>query len=341
MTALSSLYGRLTQLRRAWYGRHPDRRRRLSRPVISIGNLVVGGSGKTPTVAALARLLLEAGERPAILTRGYGRRHHADGAVVVSDGERVLEPALRSGDEPQMLARALPGVVVIVSGDRYVAGRLAERRFGSTLHLLDDGFQHLALARDVDVLLVAREDLDERVLPAGRLREPLAAAGAADAILASGTVEDMSHVAARLDPPHLFQLVPGYGEPRRVVPFGETLAAPGRRAIAVAGIARPRRFFAALRALGWDVAQEIAFRDHHWFTARDIARIERSARDAGADVVLTTEKDAVRLADLPPSLAPMVGYLPMHVDVEPRDAFETWLLARVARARDRRVGEAA
>lgn len=341
MSPLSSLYGRLTQFRRAWYGRHPDRQRRLSRPVISVGNLVVGGSGKTPTVAALARLLCAAGERPAILTRGYSRRHYADGAVVVSDGQQVLEPTTSSGDEPQMLARALPGVIVIVSADRYVAGRLAERRFGSTVHLLDDGFQHLQLARDVDLLLVSPEDLDERVLPMGRLREPLAAATAADAIVASGTAEEVSGAGARLHARHLFQLVRRYGEPRLVVPFGGPLTTASRRAIGVAGIARPRRFFTALRALGWDVAHEIVFRDHHWFTRGDIARIAQAARDAGADVVLTTEKDAMRLAEVPRSFTAALAYLPMQVDIEPQEPFAAWLRARLAEVRDRRTGEAA
>src|SRR5687768_14277849 len=162
--------------RRAWYARHPEARRRLSSPVISVGNLAVGGSGKTPVVAMLARWLVSRGERPAILTRGYGRRHAADGVLVVSDRDRVIEPVARSGDEPQMLARALAGVPVLVSSNRYLAGRLAEGRFDCTVHLLDDGFQHFALERDVDLLLVSRDDLDDTVLPGGRLREPLEAA---------------------------------------------------------------------------------------------------------------------------------------------------------------------
>ena len=108
MSPLRALYGGVAQLRRAWYERVPSRARSLSQPVISVGNLVVGGSGKTPVVAALARLLLQQGERPAILSRGYGRRSREDGALVISNRERVLEPVERSGDEPQMLARALP-----------------------------------------------------------------------------------------------------------------------------------------------------------------------------------------------------------------------------------------
>ena len=178
---LGGIYGRVTEARRAWYGRRADRRRRLHHPVISVGNLASGGSGKTPVVAALARMLRERGESPAILTRGYGRRHQVDGVLVVSDGARALEPVTRSGDEPQLLARTLTGVPVLVASDRYLAGSFAERHFGTTVSLLDDGFQHVQLERDIDLLLVSPADLDDRVLPSGRLREPLDAARFADA----------------------------------------------------------------------------------------------------------------------------------------------------------------
>jgi tetraacyldisaccharide 4'-kinase len=326
-------------LPRAWYERHPDRRR-LSRPVISVGNLVMGGSGKTPIVAALAQLLLEEGERPAIRSRGYGRRHEGDGVVVVSNGAQVLVDAARSGDEPQMLARALPGVAVLVSADRYLAGTLAERRFGCTVHLLDDGFQHVQLARTVDLLAVSREDLQERVLPAGRLREPLDAAAGADAVLVAGDDEDARTVGAALHPPAVFRVVPRYQEPRLVQPFGAPVQMNGhRRAVAVAAIARPERFFAALRAQGWDIAREITFRDHHWFTAKDLKKIAGAQEETGASLVITTEKDAMRLMTvvgrgLTPRQAgregPPYAYLPMQVTIEPADLFAAWLRERLA-----------
>ena len=125
MSVLSASYGRLARLRRSWYERHPQAQRILERPVISVGNLSVGGSGKTPVVATLARLLMAMGHRPAILSRGYARRRNVDGVVVVSDREGVLEPVENSGDEPQMLARELPGVPFLVCPDRHLAGRLA------------------------------------------------------------------------------------------------------------------------------------------------------------------------------------------------------------------------
>lgn len=329
------MYGRVAEFRRAWYGRHPHAVRSLARPVISVGNLVVGGSGKTPVVAALARLLQSNGERPAILSRGYGRRRSAEGALAVSDGVRVLEPTERSGDEPQMLARALPGIPVVVGSDRHLAGTLAERRFGCTVHLLDDGFQHLQLARDVNLLLVSRADLEERVLPSGRLREKLDASAAADGLLVSGSEDDASTVGRALGKELVFRVVPRYGLPRLVHPYGASVPPGGCRAVAFAGIARPARFFDALKDEGWDLVRELAFRDHHWFTERDLRMVAAAAESTGADIVLTTEKDAVRLDG---RAARAWAYLPMEVTIEPAGAFEAWLEGRIERARTFKPG---
>ena len=362
MRLLSGLYGRAARFRRAWYGRHPYRTRQLAQPVISVGNLVVGGSGKTPLVSALARLLIAAGERPAILTRGYGRRRIADGVVVVSDGHEVLVPARQSGDEPQMLARGLPGVPVLVSPDRYLAGCLAERTFGCSVHLLDDGFQHVQLARDIDLLVIATDDLDERLLPWGTLREPLEAAAAADALLVSGTEEDAESVATRLGIRPVFRVTPHYEPPRLVRSYGAA-SEGGRRVVAVAGIARPERFFAALGAEGWDVARKIVFRDHHWFSRRDLAMIQQAAVDTKADLVVMTEKDAMRLdevsvassvassvvangvangvASVGEGVGENVGedsvpwaFLPQQVGIESSTSFAAWIHERLGTARD-------
>ena len=333
MNLLSAAYGRATTLRRAWYGRATHRSRRLGQPVISVGNLVVGGSGKTPLVATLAKRLLAAGERPAILSRGYGRRDAADGIVVVNDGERVLATPSQSGDEPYMLASMLPGVPVLSSPDRYLSGCLAERHFGCTVHLLDDGFQHVQLARDIDLLLISIEDLDERLLPFGRLREPLSAGRFADAVLVAGSDEQVQAVAARLGVQTAFRVATRH-----------LVEAPpaGQKVIAVAGIARPERFFAALRSLGWDVAREMVFRDHHWFTSKDIAAIECAAAAEGADVIMTTQKDAVRLVagrkgPAPRGVDPPTKWavLPIQASVEPADRFASWLSDRLSAARRR------
>ena len=323
---LSGAYGRVTLLRRAWYAR-PGRRRRLNHRVISVGNLSMGGSGKTPVVAALARLLRDRGERPVILTRGYGRRDSAEGVLVVSDGQRVREPVTRSGDEPQLLARHLSGVPVLVSADRYLAGLFAEKYFDVTVSILDDGFQHMQLQRDVDLLLLSPADLDDRVLPSGRLREPLSSARFADAVLVPGEEEDVARVTSALAHHNVFQLVNHYGQLRRVQkdpPYavGRVLSDPAARIVAFAGIARPERFFNALRALGYDVARELTFRDHHWYTSTDIERIQAAARETNATLIVTTEKDAVRCTM-------DVAVLPITVTVEPPAPFDEWLTARL------------
>jgi tetraacyldisaccharide 4'-kinase len=338
LSVLSASYGQLTRLRRSWYERHPQAQRTLDCPVISVGNLSVGGSGKTPVVATLARLLVEMGRRPAILSRGYARRRAIDGVVVVSDGARVLEPVEHSGDEPQMLARALPGVPVLVCFDRHLAGRLAERKFGCNVALLDDGFQHLPLGREVDLLVMPAADLDDAVLPSGRLREPLDCASSADCILVPGSPEDAARVAAAFDRMPVFHVSHHYERLRRTdgastdaplrfrsgEPLDSPETAPGTRVVAVAGIARPARFFDALRAQGYVVVRELSFPDHHWYTKNDFEKVSEAVRAAGADLVATTEKDAVRL----PRRVPWT-VLPMTAAIEPADRFARWLEDRL------------
>lgn len=334
MSLLSAAYAHVAGLRRRAYERRPERRRRLQSPVISIGNLTLGGSGKTPLVEAIARLLADAGERPAIVSRGYGRRPSTDGALVISDRERlIVGDARRSGDEPQMLARRLPGVPVLVATDRYLGGRLAETQLGATCILLDDGFQHFQLARDIDLVIVSPADLDDRVVPAGRLREPIATAARADAIIVPGDADAMERVRAATGAPRAFRMTAMLEDLRAVSPYAGAAPAPGSRAIvAVAGIARPARFVDALASAGWDVRRQVTYRDHHWFTAADVARAEAVAREAGAALILTTEKDAVRLEPLVAKSSVPWAYAPMRVTVEPEGTFRQWLLERLGGA---------
>lgn len=329
MIVISSLYGRATALRRSWYARDRRRSRRLGQPVISVGNLALGGSGKTPVVATLARMLVAAGERPSILSRGYRRPDASREAVIVSNGHAVLAGARQSGDEPFMLARALPGAAIIVSSNRFEAGTLAETRLGCTVHLLDDGFQHVQLARDVNLLVGARRDLDDRVVPSGTLREPLAAAGAADAVLVDGSDEDLQAVKFGFGVSTAFR-VTWRVHPARAID-GDAL--PRQRVLAVAGIARPERFFAALRGQGWEIARQIVFADHHWFSGRDVQTIEQAARDEGAAVVMTTEKDAARLEELA-GRSLTWAVLPVEAVID--DSFAPWLAGRLAAARRQR-----
>jgi len=310
------------------YARNPSLQRHLSRPVISVGNIRAGGRGKTPIVESIARLLTSHGERPAILTRGYARRVKTSGVTVVSDGSAVLDDVDRTGDEPLMLARHLRGVPVLVGANRYASGCLAERRYGATVHLLDDGFQHLKLARNVNLLAIGEDDLDARVIPAGLLREPLQAASAADALLADGPDERVMQFGRRLGIDSVFHVTRSLDSAKWMAGGDSKPVPKGAKAFAVAAIAQPQRFFKDLAADGWTISGQLAYRDHHWFSAADIDRIASDARSAGAEVILTTEKDAVRLEKLDRKGLPF-AFVPLTATIEPRGAFAMWLFNRL------------
>jgi tetraacyldisaccharide 4'-kinase len=322
---LDLLYGAAVGARRRWYERHPEARRHLKQPVISIGNLSVGGTGKTPLVSLVAEWLLARGERPAILSRGYGRSVRDVGAIVVCDGERLVADLDRAGDEPLMLARARPRAIVVASEDRHLAGVLAERRLGATVHILDDGFQHLSLARDIDVLVTSAGEIPGgRVLPFGRLREAAGAAARAHVVVVVGADED----AARGEAWSLG--VSQWVAARRVVEKPGTTSV----VLAVAGIGDPDQFFATLRDAGWNVARTLSYSDHHRYNARDISAIADAARSAGAELVVTTEKDAVRLDTLG-TLPFTRRAVPMTLELSPKETLFETIDAALSRAREK------
>ena len=318
---LSTLYAAALRRRREYYAARPHIRRRLRRPVISVGNLAMGGRGKTPVVASVARMLMEMGERPAVLSRGYARRRAEDGVVVVRDARDIRADLDRAGDEPLMLARQLAGAVVMASADRYLAGCLAERHFDATVHVLDDGLQHLQLDRDVEIVIVAREDVERpRTIPSGRLREPLDTLIVADAVLTAD--DDVTIDAA-----------PGLDIPTFRLRRSLDATPPAEPVFAAAGIAGPTRFLNDLRAAGWRVAGMMTFRDHHPYSRRDVSRMVAAARTSGAASIVTTEKDLVRLLRYRPFAMP-VASVPLTMEAEPREAFRRWLAGSVAAARD-------
>ena len=289
LAPLGSAFGAATELRARLYAGGRLRRRALGSPVISIGNLAVGGRGKTPLVARVAGLLRDSGQRVAILSRGYGGDSRG-APLLVSDGKSVLATAEAAGDEPVLLARSLPGVIVAVAKRRIEAGRMVEQGFGRCVHVLDDGFQHLALARTLDLVAIEAADLLDQPLPAGVLRERPSALARADFLLLS----------ARSGAP----LPPGLDEARTLrwhrrsvgffAPEGLPRPMPSR-AFVLSAIAAPERLLADLSALGCRVVGQALYRDHHRFTAGEIAAAATAARAAGAEAVVTTEKDAVRL----------------------------------------------
>lgn len=266
------------------------KQKRLSRPVISIGSVSAGGAGKTPVVIMLAVMLRRRGYAVTVLTRGFGR---APKTV-----ERV-EPygdATWFGDEPVLLAQR-SGVPVFVGADRYSAGLLAEQNEAGgkiAVHLLDDGFQHRQLARDIDIILLTREDVEDALLPAGNLREPLSALREADVI-----------VVREEEAERLRSFIPGTSQKKRPVAVwvirrrlsldGEGKRSISARPLAFCGIARPKGFTDMLVAEGCRLTETVAFPDHHAYVDQDITRLLQQARQLGADGFVTTEKDAVKL----------------------------------------------
>jgi tetraacyldisaccharide 4'-kinase len=261
--------------------------------VISVGNLRAGGSGKTPLALLLAGRLRDDGHAVSVLLRGY-RGGFGRGGGLVSAGRGPLAPPRLAGDEAWLLARRLSGVRVRAGADRVAAAR-AEVAAGSRVVLLDDGFQHLALDRDLDLLLACPEDLDPRtrLLPAGPLRESPRAARRADLLL--GLAGDWG---GRADAPEVLLDV----APVALVDSGwkdrPLAGSEGSRVWLLAGIARPERFAATARRAGFRIAGRSFFADHHRFTPRELARVTAAARAAGADLLLTTEKDLARIEGL-------------------------------------------
>lgn len=298
---LSWIYGAGVSLRNRHYDRNPEASARLPAAVVSVGNLTVGGSGKTPFVAALARELLARGERVAVLSRGYGRLSRA-AFVLVSDGNRVLASAEDSGDEPLELARGVSGLAVAVGSDRGAAGRELLRKLGPHFLLLDDGFQHRRLHRDLDLVCFdARERVENlRLLPRGRLREPLESLSRAHAVVwtrwsEDAPGEDLSRLLARAAPD-----LPSIRTRNRLTGFAsldgsELLSAEsfrGRQVGVLVGVARPERVLESIPA---EIVFSAARRDHHWWRPDEVRSLAEEARRKGAVALLTTGKDAVKM----------------------------------------------
>lgn len=317
MRPLERIWDRVLEARARRYadGRAPAER--LERPVVSVGNLTMGGTGKTPFVEHLSRWLLTVGRRPAILSRGYGRRSRD--VVVVSSGNGPEVGPDEGGDEPVELARALPGAIVVVAPRRAAAARAAAR-YGPGVYVLDDGFQHLSLRRDLDLLLFDSTDPfgGGHYPPEGRLREPLSAIGRADAVVftrprAGAPPVDALEAIARENPE-----APRFTARFRAAGFSDANGAdcppPAGSFVAVCGIARPESFRASLRELGLSPAELLAFPDHRRYDASDVAAVEAAAAVAGPGaVVVTTRKDIVKLAG---RIAAPIFALRLEVEVD-------------------------
>ena len=298
--------------------------RRLRWPVVSIGSLSAGGAGKTPLTIALARALAARGLHVDVLSRGYGRR---SALPLLVDPRGTADDF---GDEPLLIARE-SGTPVYVAAGRYQAGLLAESAQLATsspaVHLLDDGFQHRQLHRDVDILLMNRADLCDRLLPAGNLREPLRRAARAQIIAIPADEADLeSEIRSRGWSTNVWRLHRRMQIPPAACSFSGPVAA-------FCGIARPAQYFQGLESAGVKLAARIAFPDHHRYTARDLDRITAAARAAGAVALLTTEKDHVRLGAFlrAPDAALPLHAVPLRIEIDDEAAALAWLLDQVRR----------
>ena len=305
LAALSAGYRLGLRVRAAAYDARILTTVRLPGPVISIGNITLGGTGKTPLVELAVRELAALGTVPAVISRGYGRASR--GVVVVSDGQTIRAGILESGDEPRLLAERLPGIPLVVGENRAEAGRVALRELGATVLVLDDGFQNRTVAKDLEVVVVSGRDPWGRghVFPRGPLREPLAALARAQLVVITDPREDAPRqVAARLAAAGAARVpvVTATYEVTGARRAGESVSGPrplaGRRVLGFAGLAAPAGFADTVRAAGAQLAELIPFPDHHWYGPRDLAALERRAHSIGAEALVTTEKDWVKLREL-------------------------------------------
>ena len=282
--------------------------RRLPVPVLSVGNLTLGGTGKTPVVIALTEWLLAQGKRVAVLSRGY-RRSSTDPRLLVSDGEPLLVGPNEAGDEAFLIAQRCPKALVAVGADRYQLGDWVLHRFPVDCLVLDDGFQHLGLYRDVNLLLVDATDGEglAALVPAGRLREPLQAAARATAIVvtradAPAQVADIGH--------RLKGAIGTMPDPIQVVFRPECLLSvktgalqplswsKGKTALLCSGVGHAGSFHSLVEQIGLKVLDEIVYADHHTYTSQDVERVRARASELQAELIVTTEKDACKLAAL-------------------------------------------
>lgn len=295
LTLFSVPYELLLKLRAHAYETGLLRSYRLGRPVISVGNLTVGGTGKTPAVAMLAKYFIARGKRVAVLSRGYGGT--LTGETIVSDGETLFHTAVEAGDEPYLLAASIPGIMVVVGANRVRAGNLAMERLSPDIFILDDGFQHLRLKRTLDILLLdsSRPFGNGRTLPAGLLRESRSAAERADLVIYTRCHDDEAIYHFPEKPTcrafHHLSGVTGLrgGEMRTF----DSLK--GLKGLAFAGIADPALFFRDLEEEGLSLSATLPFPDHCRYGDGDVRVILHTAETCGADYLITTEKDGVKL----------------------------------------------
>lgn len=352
----SMLYEKIVRARLTLFRKRILRAQELGCTVVSIGNLTVGGTGKTPVAEMLARALQSRGRRVAILSRGYKsvqrpflqrlrskifKRHDLFPPRIVSDGKRVLLDSRRAGDEPHMLAKNLPGVCVLVDKDRVKSGLHALRRFGSDILLLDDGLQYQRLRHRMDIVLVDRQSPfgNEHLLPRGTLREPPANLRRASYIIITKSSDEPDR--ALLQRLRSLNRTAAIMECRHAARYWQDICTgerfpishlEGRHVGAMSGIARPESFEEGVRRLGANIDIAKSFADHHRYTKKEILRFLEWCDRRSLDALVTTEKDAVRFPEID---SPPIPMLFLRMEIEILRGHEHWedLLSRLADGR--------
>lgn len=350
LTPLSRLYGVASRARRALYDKGLLRVHEISAPVISVGNITVGGTGKTPLVAWIAKVLARESRRVCILTRGYGRLDAHD-RVIVSDGNEVHAGPERAGDEAYLLAEELIGCAAVISdADRVAAAHWAVKNLKTDVFVLDDGFQNLRVARNLNIVTIDATNPwgNRRVFPAGILREPLSALTRADCIVV--TRADAAQQLNELEN-ELVRLSNGVPVFRSRMNLARLRRAPGEESppgtdevkqssvAAFCGIGNPESFFALLNREGYQLCHTRALRDHHRYVQSDLDRIEREAVAKGAQALLTTAKDEVKIRSINMNL-PCYA-VDIEIEIEESEAFSTLIDKALWSARAERSGDGA
>ncbi|MFA5831992.1 MAG: tetraacyldisaccharide 4'-kinase [Bacteroidota bacterium] len=331
----SLIYGLVVSIRNVFFDIGILKTVDVGVPVISIGNITAGGTGKTPIVQYVAKLLLDAGKIVAIISRGYGRT--TNGTVVVCDGNSILADSSSSGDEPAMIARNLKRAIVIVDEDRVRGAKKAVKEFGAEVIILDDGFQHRYLKRTKDIVLLDAEQMpfDTMLLPAGYRRELLSSLKRADVqLITKAKIDDDSKGSiSRVRIGNGQQKFSSSFRPSGIKNvFGDVMQSleilKGHTAVAFCGIAKPENFRMSLETCGVVIKELLSFPDHHLYTESEMTSIIESFHQHKADFILTTEKDAVRLQRFENLLKELpIAALVMEVTIHQQDAWKKYLLS--------------
>lgn len=333
---LSILYRSVVRIRNWMYDRRIFKQKKLPCKVISIGNITVGGTGKTPTVIMLAKFLKAKGYKPAVVSRGYGGKTKFP-VNIVSDGIRILKEYVEVGDEPVLIAKSTDGIPVLTGADRFLTGQEAVKKMNADILILDDAFQHRRIFRDIDIVLLNREKPfgNGFLLPRGPLREPPEALKRADVIFWKDRTSNGCYPQYQEQGIGWFlPVISGYLKPKILISGNTENYLPlesikGKNICAFAGIGAPEAFYETIKSLGGSVVVCLDYPDHYRYTAGDIDDIRRKSSSSGAEIIVTTEKDGVRLSAFPDFLKEIL-LLRVEMEILPSlEEFETALMEKL------------